>query len=102
MQPSSDQFRPHIYSTQPERGSADVVDLIDAANQIDASRTFNTEAESKEDKIARATMNALDVLERQAAIVAAPETQQSIEPYMKRLGDMGLVLENFREQRVRE
>jgi len=102
MQPSSDQFTSPAEAAPPERGTAEVVQSIDQANQYDYFGSPAPDTESKEDKIARATMNALNVLEKQESASRTPEVQKSIEPYMKNLLHMGAILENFRDMEMKK
>jgi hypothetical protein len=99
MQPS-DQFKFPIDSSDLERGSADVVESIDRAN---LSQEFSPVApfisDSREERVARATFDALKVLQQTEAPVVTPE-KPSIEKFMKHLGDMADVLDNFRSQEI--
>ena len=104
MQPSSNQFGFQLDSPDYSRGVADVVKSIDHSSGIDTASRFAKEPlhehDSKEDKIAKATMYALSVLEQTSAPADVVEhaPQPTIAEYMKHIGDIGLLIDTYRDQ----
>ncbi len=106
MQISSDQFNfPFLPTDSEQGGSAEVDKPINNPNGTESAKEMDNVPvgpETREDRVNRVRASLGAHLWRNEVTPPVTTEQPPIEKYMKHLGDMGLVLEDFRNQELHQ